>query len=143
MPEGVEHVLVGGAVGPRGDGYLAGELDADRYADYHRPQLEAFADAGADLATAYTMTTVAEAAGVVRAAQSVGLPVAISYTVETDGRLPDGTTWRPCACGRRRAASASRTAGRSTSRGCSSSATVPRSRQSAPIAPGATRCAPS
>ena len=89
--DGVEQVLVVGVVGPRGDGYLAGDLDADRYADYHRPQLAAFAEAGADLATAYTLTTVAEAVGVVRAAQSVGIPVAVSYTVETDGRLPDGT----------------------------------------------------
>ena len=85
-------VLVVGAVGPRGDGYLAGDLDADRYADYHRPQLVAFADAGADLATAYTLTTVAEATGIVRAARDVGLPVGISFTVETDGRLPDGTS---------------------------------------------------
>ena len=87
----VRHVRVVGVLGPRGDGYLAGDLDADRYADYHRPQLAAFAEAGADLATAYTLTTVAEATGIVRAAQSVGLPVGISYTVETDGRLPDGT----------------------------------------------------
>jgi homocysteine S-methyltransferase len=88
----VPDTLVVGAVGPRGDGYLAGDLDPDAYADYHRPQLAAFAEAGADLATAYTLTTVAEATGIVRAAQDVGLPVAISYTVETDGRLPDGTT---------------------------------------------------
>ncbi|WP_457190683.1 homocysteine S-methyltransferase family protein [Nocardioides sp. P5_E3] len=87
----VDDVLVVGAVGPRGDGYLAGDLDADRYADYHRAQLAAFQDAGADLATAYTLTTVAEATGIVRAAADVGLPVAISFTVETDGRLPDGT----------------------------------------------------
>ena len=88
----VPDVLVVGVLGPRGDGYLAGDLDADRYADYHRPQLAAFAEAGADLATAYTLTTVAEATGVVRAAQAVGLPVAASFTVETDGRLPDGTS---------------------------------------------------
>ena len=87
----VDDVLVVGAVGPRGDGYRAGDLDADHYADYHRAQLLAFVDAGADLATAYTLTTVAEATGVVRAARDVGLPVAISFTVETDGRLPDGT----------------------------------------------------
>lgn len=88
----VDGTLVVGAIGPRGDGYLAGDLDADRYADYHRPQLAAFAEAGADLATAYTLTTVAEAVGVVRAAQDVGIPVGISFTIETDGRLPDGTS---------------------------------------------------
>ena len=87
----VAEVLLVGAVGPRGDGYVAGDLAADDYADYHRPQLAAFAESGADLATAYTLTTVAEAVGVVRAAQDVALPVGISFTVETDGRLPDGT----------------------------------------------------
>ena len=92
VPDGVERVLVVGAIGPRGDGYVAGDLDADRYADYHRAQLAAFAEGGADLATAYTLTTVAEAVGIVRAAQDVGLPVAVSFTVETDGRVPDGTS---------------------------------------------------
>ena len=90
----VAEVLVGGSVGPRGDGYTAGDLDADAYADYHRHQLGAFAEAGADLATAYTLTTVAEAAGMVRAGQDAGIPTAVSFTVETDGRLPDGTRLR-------------------------------------------------
>ena len=86
------HVLVGGTVGPRRDGYVAdAAIDADEAADYHAPQLRAFAEAGADLATTYTMTTAAEAIGVVRAAGQVGLPIAVSFTVETDGRLPDGT----------------------------------------------------
>ncbi|GEP37305.1 homocysteine S-methyltransferase [Nocardioides psychrotolerans] len=86
-------VLVSGTVGPRGDGYVAGERgDPDEAAAYHAPQLAAFASAGADLATAYTLTGPEEAIGVVRAAREVGLPVAVSFTVETDGRLPDGTT---------------------------------------------------
>ena len=91
VADDVADVRVVGVVGPRGDGYVAGDLAADDYADYHRPQLAAFAEAGADLATAYTLTTVAEATGVVRAALDVGLPVAVSFTVETDGRLPGGT----------------------------------------------------
>ncbi|CAM3887796.1 homocysteine S-methyltransferase family protein [Nocardioides zeicaulis] len=89
--DAVGDVLVGGMVGPRGDGYTAGDLDADAYADYHCHQLGALAEAGADLATAYTLTTVAEAVGVVRAGRDAGLPTAVSFTVETDGRLPDGT----------------------------------------------------
>jgi homocysteine S-methyltransferase len=84
-------VLLSGSVGPRYDGYSAEEsLEPDEAADYHRPQLAAFAAASADLATAYTITHVGEAVGVVRAARSVGLPVAVSFTVETDGRLPSG-----------------------------------------------------
>lgn len=86
------HVLVGGVVGPRGDGYRAGApMDPDEAAEYHAPQVASFAAAGADLVTAYTMTGTTEAVGVVRAARDMGLPVAISFTVETDGRLPDGT----------------------------------------------------
>lgn len=84
--------LVSGCVGPRGDGYLAGGADEDEAASYHLTQVASLAAAGADLVHAMTMTGAAEALGVVRAARSVGVPVAVSFTVETDGLLPDGTT---------------------------------------------------
>jgi S-methylmethionine-dependent homocysteine/selenocysteine methylase len=86
-------VLISGVVGPRGDGYRPdGSSDPDEAAAYHLPQLEAFADAGADLATAYTLTDVGEAVGIVEAAREVGISVAISFTVETDGRLAGGAS---------------------------------------------------
>ncbi len=88
----VEHVLVSGVVGPRGDGYVAADIDGDEAAAYHRDQVTSFAEAGADLVHAMTMTTAAEAIGVVRAAREADIPVAISFTVETDGLLPDGST---------------------------------------------------
>ena len=85
--------LVSGSVGPRYDGYsVDARLEPDEAADYHLPQLRAFAAAGADLATAYTITHVGEAVGITRAARRAGLPVAVSFTVEMDGRLPTGTT---------------------------------------------------
>lgn len=88
-------VLVGGMIGPRGDGYVAGErLTPAEYADYHRPQVASFQGAGADLVTALTLVGADEAIGVVTAARDVGLPVAVSFTVETDGRLADGTPLR-------------------------------------------------
>lgn len=87
----VPEILIGGSIGPRGDGYRPDYVaNPDAAAAYHRPQLEAFAHAGADLATAYTMTHVEEAIGIVRAARDTGIPVAISFTVEIDGRLPSG-----------------------------------------------------
>jgi S-methylmethionine-dependent homocysteine/selenocysteine methylase len=90
--EGLDAFLVSGSLGPRGDGYVAGEtIDPDAAAAYHAPQIEAFAGAGADLITALTLTGPGEAVGIARAARAVGLPVALSFTVETDGRLPDGT----------------------------------------------------
>jgi len=90
---GLDPLLVSGCVGPRGDGYVAGvEASPEDAAKYHAPQIEAFAEAGADLVSALTLTGVGEAIGIVRAAREAGLPVAISFTVETDGRLPSGTT---------------------------------------------------
>jgi S-methylmethionine-dependent homocysteine/selenocysteine methylase len=87
----VADVRVSGCVGPLGDGYVAGGADADEAADDHLAQIRSLADAGADLVHAMTMTGPAEAIGVVRAARTVGIPVAVSFTVETDGRLPDGS----------------------------------------------------
>jgi len=87
-------VLVSGCVGPRGDGYVAAGADPDEAADYHAAQLASLRAAGVDLVHAMTMTEPAEAIGVARAAHAEGLPVAVSFTVETDGRLPDGTSLR-------------------------------------------------
>jgi S-methylmethionine-dependent homocysteine/selenocysteine methylase len=88
----VADIKVVGMVGPRGDGYAAGSAsDPDEAAEYHAGQIEAFAAAGADEVEAWTMTDANEALGVARAAAGAGVPVALSFTVETDGRLPDGS----------------------------------------------------
>jgi S-methylmethionine-dependent homocysteine/selenocysteine methylase len=92
---GLTDVKVGGMTGPRGDGYVAGEdADPDEAAEYHAHQARSQAAAGADLMTALTFTGAGEAIGFVRAVRDAGVPVAVGFTVETDGRLPDGTTLR-------------------------------------------------
>jgi homocysteine S-methyltransferase len=84
-------VVISGMVGPRGDGYQPGEEpEPDEAAGYHAAQVEALAAAGADIVSAYTLTSIGEAIGIVRAASSAGVPAAISFTTETDGRLPGG-----------------------------------------------------
>ncbi len=89
----VETIVVSGQLGPRGDGYRPGAaIDPDEAADYHRPQLASFEAAGADRATVLTLTDPGEAIGICRAAADVGIPAAVAFTVETDGRLPGGTT---------------------------------------------------
>jgi S-methylmethionine-dependent homocysteine/selenocysteine methylase len=86
-------MVISGCVGPRGDGYIpANAMTANEAADYHRPQIEVFHNADADLVTAITMNYVEEAIGITCAAQLVGMPVVISFTVETDGHLPTGQT---------------------------------------------------
>lgn len=85
-------VVISGNIGPRGDGYRADTvMSAAEAEDYHAEQIGWFAETDADLVTAVTLSTVAEGVGVIRAAARFGLPVVVSYTVETDGRLPDGT----------------------------------------------------
>lgn len=87
----VPSIIISGCLGPRGDGYDPGRIMSETEAEsYHRAQASVLATAGADQLTAITMTNVPEAIGITRAAQSVGLPVAISFTVEIDGRLPTG-----------------------------------------------------
>jgi len=82
---------ISGCIGPRGDGYDPGKLMSEQQAeDYHSGQAQVFASTAADLITAITMTNVNEAAGLARAAKAAGMPVVISFTVETDGRLPTG-----------------------------------------------------
>lgn len=86
-------MVVSGCIGPRGDGYVAGEvMPEDAAESYHALQVSAFAEAGADMVTAITMTNTNEAIGIARAAQKVGMPLALSFTLETDGRLPTGQT---------------------------------------------------
>src|SRR5919108_1022973 len=83
--------VLNGVVGPRGDGYVVGEaMTAAEAEDYHREQIGTFAGTAAEMVSAITMTYADEAVGIARAAQAVGLPAAISFTVETDGRLPSG-----------------------------------------------------
>ena len=90
---GRREYVISGCIGPRGDGYNASDrMSADDAARYHAEQITSFADTSADLVSALTMTHIEEAIGITRAARSAGLPAVISFTVETDGRLPSGTT---------------------------------------------------
>jgi S-methylmethionine-dependent homocysteine/selenocysteine methylase len=87
----VSPIVISGCVGPQDDGYNpARRLSAAEAEAYHTAQIRAFADTQADLVAAITMTYPEEAIGIVRAARASDTPVAISLTVETDGRLPSG-----------------------------------------------------
>jgi len=84
-------MVISGCIGPRGDGYQADDdLSAEEATRYHRQQIATFAKSGADMVAAMTLTSSEEAIGVTLAASEFGLPVGISFTTETDGRLPNG-----------------------------------------------------
>jgi homocysteine S-methyltransferase len=84
-------VVISGCIGPQDDGYQPAQLlSAAAARDYHSTQIGTFADTAADMVTAITMTYADEATGLAQAARDAGLPVVISFTLETDGRLPSG-----------------------------------------------------
>ncbi len=84
-------IVISGCIGPHDDGYDPAErLSASAAQAYHSTQIATFTDTEADMVTAITMTYAEEAIGLTRAAMAAGMPVAISFTVETDGRLPSG-----------------------------------------------------
>jgi S-methylmethionine-dependent homocysteine/selenocysteine methylase len=84
-------ILISGCIGPRGDGYIADTAMTPAAAEaYHVAQIATFVETGVDMVSAITMTNAAEATGIARAAQRMGVPPVISFTVETDGRLPSG-----------------------------------------------------
>ena len=86
-------IIISGCVGPRGDGYRPeNKLTIEEAQKYHSGQIKVFRGTPVDMVSAVTMNYVEEAIGVVRAANEVNLPVVISFTVETDGKLPAGVS---------------------------------------------------
>jgi S-methylmethionine-dependent homocysteine/selenocysteine methylase len=84
-------IVLSGCVGPRGDGYRPTEMmtaaDAERY---HAEQIATLSETSADMVSALTIPYAEEAIGIARASRRIGIPVVVSFTVETDGRLPSG-----------------------------------------------------
>ncbi len=84
-------MVVSGNIGPRGDGYRPERrMTAQEARDYHSAQIRTFAETDADMVAAFTMNYAEEAIGIARAARDHRIPVAISFTLETDGKLPSG-----------------------------------------------------
>ena len=87
----IPQVIISGNIGPRGDSYKAEDLMSVEEAEsYHHDQVKSFVLADVDLVTALTITYVNEAVGIIKAAEKFKVPVVISFTVGTDGKLPSG-----------------------------------------------------
>lgn len=84
-------IVLSAEFGPEGDGYEPKRrMTADEAEEFHRWQVNVVADTEVDMVSGLTLTYAEEAVGLVRAAASAGLPAAVSFTVEADGRLPSG-----------------------------------------------------
>lgn len=87
----IDNIIISGCVGPRGDGYKPGNtMTAEEAQNYHSVQIEVLSQTPVDIISAITMNYIAEAIGITQAAGAVNLPTVISFTVETDGKLPEG-----------------------------------------------------
>ena len=83
--------VINGVIGPQDDGYAPTRvLNAEQAETYHAAQIDWFDTIGADMVSAITLPYPDAAIGIASAAKTRGLPVAIAFTVETDGRLPSG-----------------------------------------------------
>lgn len=87
----INSILISGCIGPRGDGYVPENcMRIEEARQYHTAQIEAFSHTSIDFVSAITMNYIEEVIGIVKAAESFNLPVVISFTVETNGKLPTG-----------------------------------------------------
>ncbi|MCV3274218.1 homocysteine S-methyltransferase family protein [Roseobacter sinensis] len=85
--------VINGVVGPHDDGYApATQLTAAEAHTYYAEQIQWFSELGADMVSGITITSISEAIGIVRAARDGNIPSVVSFTLETDGRLPSGDT---------------------------------------------------
>lgn len=104
---GPAHILIAGSVGPYGaalgdGGEYTGayRLNSEEYASFHRPRIEALAEAGADLLAIETQPRLDEIRAIMNLAEEVGLPAWVSVTLQagTDTTphdcptLPDGSS---------------------------------------------------
>jgi S-methylmethionine-dependent homocysteine/selenocysteine methylase len=88
---GTTPIVISGNIGPRGDGYQpSARMSIMQAAEYHGAQVRVFAETDADMLGAFTMNYVEEAVGIAIAARESRMPLALSFTLETDGRLPSG-----------------------------------------------------
>jgi homocysteine S-methyltransferase len=84
-------IVLSAPIGPEGDAYdPENHLTSNEAEAFHSWQAGVLADTAVDGVVGLTITYVEEAIGIVRAAKAVGLPAVVSFTVETDGRLPSG-----------------------------------------------------
>ena len=86
-------VLVGGLMGCKGDAYEPKEgLPREAAARFHQPQARALAEGGADFLLASTLPALPEALGMGTAMGRTGLPYILSFVMNPQGTLLDGTS---------------------------------------------------
>ena len=85
-------MYIGGLMGCKGDAYTGADaLSAEEAFSFHAWQAEWFQRAGVDFLYAGILPVCSEAIGMARAMEQTGIPYMISFTIQADGNLIDGT----------------------------------------------------
>jgi homocysteine S-methyltransferase len=85
-------IFIGGLIGCRGDAYKPEEtLSTGEAESYHRFQLDRLARSGVDFLIAQTLPALPEAVGIALTMAVYDMPYVISFIVDSEGELLDGT----------------------------------------------------
>ena len=85
-------IYIAGVIGPSGDAYRPEKaLSAEEAREYHSLQAGTLAQSGVDFLYTPTFPAVEEALGAAMAMGATGLPHVVSFVLERDGRVLDGT----------------------------------------------------
>ncbi len=85
-------IFIGGLIGPKNDCYTPSQaLSADAAYEFHRWQIERLVQAGVDCIVAQTIPAVSEGLGMARALAHSGIPAIISFVIDRQARVLDGT----------------------------------------------------
>ncbi|KAJ5383181.1 Homocysteine S-methyltransferase [Penicillium concentricum] len=85
-------IVISGAMGPLQDAYQDSMISFSQAREYYGPQIRAFAEEGVDMLCILTVTNLNEANAAVSLAREHNLPIHVSFSIETDGRLRGGKT---------------------------------------------------
>ncbi len=88
-----EKIFIGGLVGCKNDCYKPEELlSRNDSKDFHSWQINRLTDAGVDFLMAATLPAVPEATGIALAMAETEIPYIISFVIDREGRILDGTS---------------------------------------------------
>ena len=88
-----ENIAIGGMVGCKNDCYTPAQgLSSQDAFEFHAWQLDKLAHAGVDFLTAETLPAVPEAIGIAQAMAQTGTPYSISFAINKEGKILDGST---------------------------------------------------
>lgn len=99
QPKVADALMLGGLLGCKNDCYLPEQaLSAQDAADFHRWQIEALASTDIDFLIAETLPAVEEACGIAQAMSSTDKPYIISFVIDRNGCVLDGTPLQEAIC---------------------------------------------